>query len=278
MCSRPALQANGLSRQDLLFALFLLCGLNSIAGQAFRSVSEAGFGPSILNLLGISAIVWAAFAAAAKITWEQRLSAPATTLDYSVALVVVATALLPLSTAGMLGLTLLSVYVISTSPPGSPIRRVAIIFLAMAGVLIWGRLFLAAFSSTLLSIDAAFVSTLIASEHEGNVLWYDGFPTRLVVAPGCSSLQGISLSILLWATINQLFEIPSGWKSVLCCLAAVAATIIVNVLRIASMLFFPLHLEELHHGWGFHLFMWLTLATVCAICLYGGRRHVFARV
>jgi hypothetical protein len=43
------------------------------------------------------------------------------------------------------------------------------------------------------------------------MLWYEGFPTRLVVAPGCSSMQGISLSILLWTTVNQLFEIPFGW-------------------------------------------------------------------
>jgi hypothetical protein len=61
-------------------------------------------------------------------------------------------------------------------------------------------------------------------------------------------------------------------------LAAIGATIGVNVIRIGSMLSFPAHLDALHHGWGFHLFMWLTLIAVGAICLYGARRHVFARV
>jgi exosortase/archaeosortase family protein len=147
----------------------------------------------------------------------------------------------------------------------------------MSGVLIWGRLVLAVFSTTFLEMDALFVSLLLGTEHQGNMLWYDGYPTRLVVAPGCSSMQGISLTILLWATINQLFEVRLTWNSALWCLAAVAATIAVNVVRIGSMLAFPAHLDELHHGWGFQLFMWLTLFAVASICLFGGRRHVFAR-
>jgi hypothetical protein len=55
-------------------------------------------------------------------------------------------------------------------------------------------------------------------------------------------------------------------------------TIAINVVRIGSMLTFPAHLHELHNGWGLQLFMWMTLIAVAAICLYGARRHVFAKV
>jgi exosortase/archaeosortase family protein len=268
----------GLTRGNLFLGLFLLAGLNALAGQALRDITFAGFGASLLNLFGVSAIVWAALAAAAKILTERPLGQLPRRLDYAIGAIVLVAALLPFSTASMLALTALSLYAIGTSPAGSGIRRAAIIFLAMSGVLIWGRLMLAAFSTTFLEMDALFVSLLLGTEHQGNLLWYDGYPTRLVVAPGCSSMQGISLSILLWATINQLFEIRFGWKSALWCLAAVAATIAVNVVRIGSMLSFPAYLDELHHGWGVQLFMWLTFAAVAAICLYGGRRHVFARV
>ena len=148
-------------------------------------------------------------------------------------------------------------------------------FLAVTGALLWGRVFLALFSRPLLDLDATFVAGLIGSEHRGNMLWYAGGPTRLVVAPGCSSMQGLSLAVVLWAAINQFFEVRFGWKPALWCLAALAATVAINVLRIASMLRFPAHLEEIHNGWGYHLSMWLTLAAVAAICLWGARREVF---
>lgn len=274
----PAPPRRVLLRQHLLLGLFLLCGLNAVAGHALRSVHDAGLGASVLNLFGISAIVWAAFAAAAKILLGQPRTEPPTGRDYVMGALTVAAALPPFAPASMVALSLLSLHAIASSASGSPVRRAGIVFLAMSGVLIWGRLVLAAFSTAFLEADALFVSMLIGSEHAGNLLWYEGFPTRLVVAPGCSSMQSISLSILLWALVNQLFEIPFGWRPLLWCLAAVAATIAINVLRIASMLSFPEHLEELHTGWGFELSMWLTLAAVAGICLYGGRRHVFARV
>lgn len=273
----PAPHASVVTRRDLMLALFMLASLNGVAGQALRSISEAGFAASLLNLFGISAIIWAALTAAAKIMVESTAPEPPRRIDLAIGSAVVLAALMPFSTASMLALTLLSLHAIATSAAGTPLRRAGIIFLAMAGVLIWGRLVLAAFSTAFLTMDAWFVSMLLGTEHQGNMIWYEGQPTRLVVAPGCSSMQGISLSILLWATINQLFEIRFGWKPALWCAAAVAATVAVNVIRIASMLAFPAHLDELHHGWGFQLFMWLTLAAVAAICLYGGRRHVFAR-
>lgn len=267
-----------LTRPRLLLGLFLLCGFNAVAGQALRTLGETGFGASVLNLFGISAILWAAFAAAAKILLSGSQAAAPTRLDYAVGALVAVAALLPFATASMIALSLLSLHAVSSSPSGSAIRRAGILFLAMSGVLIWGRLLLAAFSTAFLTADAMFVSALIGSEHQGNMLWYEGFPTRLVVAPGCSSMQGISLSILLWVTVNQLFEIPFGWRPFFWCLAAIAATVAVNVVRIASMLSFPDRLAELHHGWGFQLSMWLTLLAVAGISLYGGRRHVFTPV
>jgi hypothetical protein len=207
----------GVTRQQLLLGLFLLAGLNAVAGQALRDISVTGFGGSLLNLFGVSAIVWAAFAAAAKILLDEAAPQPAGRRDILLAAVVILAALVPISTVSMLSLTIVAIYAIVTSPTGSSVRRAAIIFVAISGVLIWGRLILAAFSTTFLTMDAVFVSFLLGSEQQGNMLWYEGYPTRLVVAPGCSSLQGISFSILLWATINQLFEVPFGWKPALWC-------------------------------------------------------------
>jgi exosortase/archaeosortase family protein len=147
----------------------------------------------------------------------------------------------------------------------------------MSGALLWGGLILLLFSRPLLDVDAIFVSGLLGTEHQGNLLWYEGGSTRLVVAPGCSSMQGISLALLFWVTVNQFFEVRFDRRAILCCLAALAATVLINVLRIGSMLVFPQHLDAIHHGWGFHFAMWATLLAVAAICVYGARREIFAR-
>ena len=107
------------------------------------------------------------------------------------------------------------------------------------------------------------------------MIWSADGATRLVVAPGCSSMQGMSLALVFWATVNQSYRVPFGWKAAGYCLAALAATVAINVLRIGAMLRWPEHLQEIHHGWGYHLSMWTTLILVVAICLYGARREIF---
>ena len=255
--------------------LFLVAYLNGVAGHAVESMQAQGWATAAFDLFGVSAVLWTALVAGMSILrgggGDDRFSRR----DGWVALVVVGAAVLPFATASMAALCALSCWAIFTSGTGSPLRRAGIVFLAVTGALLWGRVFLALFSRPLLNVDAIFVAGLIGSEHRGNMLWYAGEPTRLVVAPGCSSMQGLSLALVLWVTINQFFEVRFGWKPALWCLAALAATIAINVLRIASMLRFPAHLEELHHGWGYHLSMWLTLAAVAAICLWGARREVF---
>ena len=273
----PAAAKAPLDRTSLFFGLFLLAALNGLAGQAVRTVQELGWAAALASLLGVSAVVWAALAAGLAILNERGGEAPRRG-DSIVALAVVLVALLPAATASVAALALLSVWAIATAARGSPIRRAGIVFLAMTGALLWGRLLLALFSGPLLDLDAAFVSGMVGAEQEGNMLWLDeGGGARLVVAPGCSSMQGLSLALLFWAIVNQLFAVRFGWKPALWCLAALAATVAINVLRIGAMLRFPDHLEAIHTGWGYQLSMWLTLAAVAAICLWGARRDIFAR-
>lgn len=266
-----------LTRNQLFAALFLLAALNSMAGLAIKSVQQQGWADALMNLLGLSAIVWAGLVAGLHILIDAPPSPRPRSLDLWLSGLVGIVALLPIATASMVSLTVLALYGLTSSDRNSAIRRSSIIFLAMTGVLIWGRLVMAVFSRPLLDLDAMFVSGLLGSEHQGNMLWYQGDPTRLVVAPGCSSLQGMSLALLFWAIVNQLFKVPFGWRPALWCLAALAATIGINVLRIGAMLRFPAHLAEIHTGWGFHLSMWATLVAVGLICLFGARREVFRR-
>jgi exosortase/archaeosortase family protein len=265
-----------LGRSQLFFGVFLITTLNGFFGHALRAVEEAGLAAAAMNLFGVSAILWVALAAALALLSDRAERRPLIRGDLPVAALACLAALLPVATAASLALALVSLWVIATSPPRSPLRRAAIIFLAVTGALLWGRLMLATFSGPLLSADALFVAKLIGATHQGNTLWIGGDKwSGIVVAPGCSSMQGMSLALVFWATVNQYFDVRFGWRPALYCLAALAGTIAVNVLRIGAMLRWPEHLEEIHHGWGYHIAMWTTLVLVVAICLTGARRQVF---
>ena len=97
-------------------------------------------------------------------------------------------------------------------------------------------------------------------------------PTNALVF---GTVLGVVAFALLWATVNQYFEARFDWRAALTCLAAFAATIGVNVLRIGAMLEWPRHLPDIHHGWGSQVANWTTLILVTAICLYGARREIF---
>lgn len=261
------------TRAQLLFALFLVTTLNAFVGAAVRALSAQGW-LAIADLFGISAILWTALAAGLKILADDESETRWRRGDGPMAAVILAAAILPSPAASSAALTLLSVWTIATAAPGSAVRRAGILFLAVAGALLWGRLFLALFSRPLLDIDAWFVAHLLGAAHRGNLIWSGG--VRLIVAPTCSSMQGLSLALLFWVTVNQYFRVGFGWRPLLVCCAALAATVAVNVGRMAAMLRWPAHFQDIHQGWGFYAANWATLILVAAICLWGARRDVFA--
>ena len=266
-----------LSRAWLFAWLFLLLALNSIAGQIGRTIAVQGFADGLIGLYGVSAIVWAAIGAGIAILRRDQGELAPRRPDLIALAAGCAAALVPFATASMVALSLVSLYAIVTSEPGSPLRRSALVFLAVTAALLWGRVVLATFSRPLLDIDASFVALLLGADRRGNMIWFAGEPLRLIIAPGCSSLQGISLALLLWVVINQLFAVPFNWKASAWCAVALATTFAINVLRIGAMLIFPDRFDAIHSGWGYHLSMWLTLIVVSLLCLYGARREIFAR-
>jgi len=276
MASRVEAQAPVLTRAQLFYALFLLATLNGFVGMAVRAVEGVGWALAAWDLFGISAILWVALLAGLKILGQDEGTEAPRRTDWIIAVLLVLAALLPTAPASTAALTVASCWAAFTALRGSPLRRAAIIFLAMTGAILWGRLVLAGFSRPLLDIDAYFVAGTLGVPHQGNMLWSADGATRIIVAPGCSSMQGMSLAIVFWATVNQYFGVPLSWRALGYLVAALAATILVNVLRMGAMLHWPEHFDAIHHGWGMQIAMWTTLALVGAICLFGARRELAA--
>jgi hypothetical protein len=265
------------TRRQLFFALFLLASLNAFFGNAVGSVTARGWASAAANLFDVSAILWVALAAGLNILAEAQDRDPWRRGDAVIAAGVLVAALLPASVASALALTAAALWAIVTSSRNTALRRSGIIFLTITGAILWGRLLLTYFSRPLLDIDALFVTSLVGGEQIGNVIWSDATGARVIVAAGCSSMRGLSLALVFWATINQFYRVRFGWRAALTCLAALGATIAVNVMRIGAMLRWPRHLEEIHLGWGWLIAMWANLLLIAVICLWGARREIFDR-
>ena len=266
-----------LSRETFFFWLLLAASLNSFVGPAIRSVLEEGAAYSLFNLFGLSAIVWVGFVGGLAILAE-RNGKQATRFDYGVAALAAPLIIVPMANASSVALTILAIYAITTGGPGSNLRRAGIIFLSISMSLLWGRLVLAVFSRSLLHVDAFFVTNAFGAEQVGNrVSFIDASYGWFVVAPGCSSLQGMSLAFVFWATLTQWYRVRLNLRMVLWCAAAVLATLVINVLRLGAVAHFPEHFDAIHAGWGWHLASWTTLAAIVTIVVYGARNEIFER-
>jgi exosortase/archaeosortase family protein len=264
-----------LDRPRLFAWLLAIAALNSFAGLALSAAAADGWPSAALNLFGVSAILWVALAAGIQLLRAAPPGDPPTRLDWGVAAFGLASVALPFATISSAALTLLAGYAFLAGAPKSPLRRAAIIFLAMSGATLWGRLLLALLSHPLLDLDAFLVARLAGVEQEGNLVAFADGSGVMAVAAGCSSLQGISLALVFWATVNQWFEVPASPRAFAWLAAAVAATVAVNVLRIAALAHFPRHFDSIHSGLGWQVAAWTTMILVAAICILGARREIF---
>ena len=265
-----------LTRERLFFWVFLTIAANSLSGLAIRLSLDHGPTQALAQLFGFSAIIWVALAAAFAILREGGVQEASRT-DWSVALFAFGVSLLPAANASAVAMSVVALYAIRSGGACSPLRRAGIIFLSISASLIWGRLLLAIFSRSLLFVDAFFVTTFTGASQIGNRIAFVGAPGGFVVAPGCSSLQGMSLAIVFWATVNQYYRVPTSLQSLKYCGLALLAAFVINILRLGSLAHFPAHFDAIHTGWGWHLASWITLLAIVACVMFGARRDVFSR-
>ncbi|MFL6858069.1 MAG: hypothetical protein ACJ8EB_09205 [Allosphingosinicella sp.] len=263
-----------LARGGLFFWLVAAGALNSFVAVGIRTWTERGPAYALFSLFGVSAVAWLATAASLALLATERDRQAPTRRDWGVAAMVGLATLVPLGPASAVALTFLACYMIATSPRGSSLSRSGIICLALTGTLIWGRVFLALFSRPLLDIDAWLVGAAFGSRQTGNLISFVDGTGRIIVAPGCSSWQGLSIALLFWATVNQYYGVRFDRRAASTLLLALVATVTVNVLRMGAMIEFPGHLAAIHYGYGWHIAAWASLALVGMVCFVGARREI----
>lgn len=268
----------GPDRQRIFFWLSALLVVNALVGNVLRYSTSHGTAQAIMDLFGVSPIIWvAALAALALMTEPLRRGAPARTLDWVVAGVAVLVALVPSGTASAAGLTALSLYMFLTSPTGSVNRRAAAILGSITVSILWGRILLAVFSRPLLRLDSQLVG-LFGVESDDNRLFFVGDPGSLgssfLVAPGCSSLHGISLALVFSTLVHGWFDIAPTRKSIALTAVAIVLVIMINTLRLAAIAFFPQYFEEIHAGWIASAIAWATIGVIVLVIGLGMKREI----
>lgn len=255
----------------------MLLTLNGAFRLAATAVASDGAIGATLNLFGISAIIWMAIAAGVALAFAPADRTPMSGDDRAALFAAMAVMMIPLASTSAASLTALALWVIVRTPRGVPLRRSAIIFLAITGSLIWGHALLTFGSDTLLGLDGWITGLVAGTGGAGNVVQFAGNAGAYFVAPGCSSLQGVSLAIVLWTAAVQYFEVPITGRAVTTLAAAMIGAIAANVGRLAAIATWPAHFDWLHSGAGAMLFGWLALILVIAAVTIGLRDALFRR-
>jgi exosortase/archaeosortase family protein len=264
-----------LSRVRLFGWLYAVLALNGAVTLAAAAVRDGGWALASLNLFGISAIVWVAAAAALELLFgEGAEDSPVRGADRLMAGLATACALVPLPALSAIALTGVAARGAANAAPGSRLRRASFIFLSITAFLIWGRMLLAAASGPLLALDVAISSLASGTSGHGNMMAFAGTGRSFMVAPGCSTLHGISLALVLWTAITQYCRLPVGSRALASLGAAIVAAVMVNTGRLAMLARHPASFDYWHIGGGAALFGWIGLVAIAGTLYFGLRREI----
>jgi hypothetical protein len=264
-------------RNEYFAALFVVGCANGLGSRIIDTIRWVGWTEAALSTFGTSVIVWAACYVGIRLILEESSEkVHATDIVLGLALLVPIT--FPIGGLSWLAISVLGLYVILVSSPGSARRRGAIILFAATVPMLWSRLLFRYFANVILSIDASLVGLLLGTGSNGNIVPFVDGSGSLIILPYCSSLANVSLAFLTWVLINQWQPRPWSIRDLFCCGIAAMAVVSVNVTRIGLMGLSQWHYSAIHSQWGYTITNSLILALTLGICLLGVRRETDARV
>jgi exosortase/archaeosortase family protein len=265
VASRPAGAQGGWPARTDLFALLLAVALVNGVAPRISAALASGYGTALVSLLGVNAVLWFAFYAIVRIALDDHAPVPPRRADKYVAAALLLCAFFPVMAAAAAALFLASLYLLRTTAPGTPLRKLALIALAASGPLLWGPACIALLGPEITRLEALIIGAGTGLPTEGNVFRsFDG-STPFVVAGSCSALANVSIALLLLVVLTQLLDIPLSRRLVPVALAAVAATIIANTGRLAALGLWPEHFHYLHEGGGRQWAGWASLVLTGAV-------------
>ncbi len=237
---------------------------NGISEKVYRSVADSGLATAFFNTFEISIILWGAFFAALAVLFSIPAKEAPGRGDIVVGLLAGLTFLAPVPALSWLGISLIAIHLRRTVGDDATRRAAAIVF-ALTIPLFWTRLAFAAFSGTILHIDARLVGWMIGTVPVANVVPLADGSGSLFIAPACSSLANLSLVFVSAAVFVNLRSgrwtlSAIGWTA-----ASALAVVAINITRISLIGLYPWEYELLHGPIGASVAGWLTFGVIALI-------------
>ena len=265
-----------ISRHEFLAGLCFLACANGISTRVIYSVRGIGWVNAIIGTFEVSAIVFVACAIGLSLVLRGGDREAIRRADLFVGAGCLIPIALPIGAMSWLALTVLGVYVFCSTHV-APIRRGAVILLAITVPMLWSRLLFQLFANAILELDARLVGWLLGTSRTGNMVRFVDGSEYLVIFPACSSLANMSLAFLCWITINRSVRSQWGLWDLLWSLVACGSVVAVNVTRLSLMALSDRHYQAIHSQSGDLVSNTITLLLVLGICILGVRRELFSR-
>jgi exosortase/archaeosortase family protein len=266
---------------SLLFLGVAVTGfINGISEKVAAAIERDGFMAALSNTFDVSIVIWAAIGVAAFLLWgaERR---PARRVDFGVAALASATFLFPAPFASWLGISLAGAYLwlaraAMPDPRHDPLRRAGAVLLALTVPMLWARMLFAAASTRILEIDARLVGWIVGTGASGNTIPLADGSGVIFLEPACSSLTNVSLAMLCGVLFVSAQGLKWSKRAIAATLLACAATVFINVLRIALIGVMPQYYSTIHGPTGATIAAWVTVLAILAIFTKGIRSDAAA--
>jgi exosortase/archaeosortase family protein len=248
---------------------------NGISEKAATEIQNNGIAAALFNTLGVSIVIWAAGAIAVLLLLRADQRA-AGRMDFAVAVIACATFLVPAPFMSWLGIALAGIYLYATSAKSSSLRRAGTVLLALTVPMLWARILFAAAGTRILEMDAKLVSWIVGTQSSGNTIPFADGSGVIFLEPACSSLTNVSLAMLCGVLFVSAQGLKWSKRAILATLLACAATVFINVFRIALIGVMPQYYSTIHGPTGAAIAGWVTILTIIFIFTRGIRRDATA--
>lgn len=267
----------GDARAQWFAVMGLVAAVNAMATAVLALFGSSDLLEAFHEAGALNPVVLFALFAVWAIAFEREPGAERGTIDgrdWAVLGTVALLTALPVPALGGVALTLTGAWLWGRGSPDSRERRIAIVLLALATRLLWGRFVMLALGDDVLALDAWFVGLLAGADVTRNTVAVEG-GADILIGYACSSMHNITQALLVWAAFTQLLRIPLGWASLVVALLAVAANVLVNGVRLAMIVGDPARFEYWHSGAGGAVFAWAAM--IAAGLVVGAGCHAIAR-
>ena len=265
-----------MTRHEFFAGLLFLGCANGVAAKVNAAVRRIGWLDAAIGMFDVSAIVLAACAAGLWFTMC-RGKQSVTPTDLVVGAIALTLIALPVGALSWLAVSGLALYILWFTNADVPVRRGAIILLAMTVPTLWSRLLFQFFANFILEIDASLVGWLLGTDQTGNMVRFVHDGGYLVILSGCSSLANMSLAFLCWITVSEFTGHRRALGDLWYCLLACSSVLAINVGRMSLMGISVRHYEAIHSQIGDAVANAMIIIVTLGWSLSGVRREFFAR-